>query len=70
MFQKGPGEGYHAAKDDFLAAVPGSVCKVEWRAGMKCFSVYRPGDDRPFAIDSNARSAWNKSLEKLSRQRR
>lgn len=59
MFQRGPGEGYQAAKADALAIDNTLRCKRVDRG----YAVMR--GERCLGAGRNARDAWNDALETL-----
>ena len=62
-FQRGPGKGYHSAKEKVLKIEPSAVCKRENRAGIIGYLVYV--GDKIICSDGNARDCWSKALEIL-----
>jgi len=66
MFQKGPGEGYGAAKDEVLALDPSLRCKnATAQVGQSYYVVIRKDGKRVGAGASNARGAWLSALSAL-----
>lgn len=59
MFQKGPGEGYMAAKADVLRCRPQAKCH-RYEHG---YAIYVDG--KLIAGGATARHAWNNALDKL-----
>lgn len=71
MFQMGPGEGYHAAKDRALAIEPSLVCRAVFYAGKVAGYRVEWPDGRKFADGAMmARNAWNNALDKLTKEGR
>lgn len=65
-FQRGPGEGYHAAKDAVLAVVPTAVCVRRQFSSIRGYVVYRTrGDTIGIAGAGSAREAWSLALTRL-----
>ena len=65
-FQKGPGEGYMAAKQDFLDRVPTAYCKRHLRGLRPLYVVYVNGERYSSAYMS--RDAWNNALSRLEQE--
>lgn len=70
MFQKGPGEGYMAAKEAALALCPSAVCRFKKTRALSGFVVYSNKkhadyDVHAIASGASARDAWNKALDVL-----
>ncbi len=69
MFQRGPGEGYHAAKDDALAIDPSLRCTlVRDERGRTAGFIVRQADGRSIGHGTVARDAWSAAFAKLSRK--
>lgn len=64
MMQKGPGEGYHAARDRALRLAPDACCKLSWDGGVRHYRIQRGGRDMACAATS-AREAWNRFVDRL-----
>ena len=65
-WQKGPGEGYHAAKDDALAINPKLKCvRVCHRDGSQAGFVIEDERGRNLGTGLQARDAWNAAFFKL-----
>ena len=64
MWQKGPGEGYHAAKDETIEIDPSAKC---WRHRTARGTAYfvQIGSGRKFS-GAIARDAWWKALMHLN----
>lgn len=67
MMQKGPGEGYMAAKDEALALKPGLKCKrIMYGSSVLGYVVLDPKDaDRQYGRGPVARDAWGEAVECL-----
>jgi hypothetical protein len=67
MFEKGPGHGYMAAKDEALALKAGLKCKrVVWNGLGIGYHVYDPKDnDRQYGRGALARDAWAEAVHCL-----
>lgn len=71
--QRGPGEGYMAAKDEVRKLMPESVCcRKESICDIKGYVVYPTKEDADndtngYASAATARDAWNNALNKLKR---
>ena len=69
MFQKGPGEGYGAAKQEALALDPTLKCKnASALVGEPYFVVERDGK-RVGSGGRIARDAWVSALDRLREER-
>ena len=64
MFQKGPGEGFHAAKDEALSMEPGATCRLSWNGGIRHYRIHVGEEDVSCAAESS-REAWNKFVGRL-----
>jgi hypothetical protein len=65
MFQKGPGEGFGAAKDEALALDPTLRCRnVTHAVGRPYFVVVR-GEKRVGEGGRIARDAWRAAVDRL-----
>jgi hypothetical protein len=65
-FQRGPGEGYHAAKAAVLAICPTAVCRRRFSGSIRGYVVYRTrGGATGIAGAGSAREAWNLALSRL-----
>lgn len=58
MFQRGPGEGYHAAKDYVLASEPGCRCR-KVRDGHRVVGFIVERENKIIGRGRSAREAWN-----------
>lgn len=69
-WQKGPGEGYMAAKKEVLAICPSAVCyRVTGWGCVTGYVVYRDKNAKTgIGSGTNARDAWNNALDKLKRK--
>lgn len=64
MFQKGPGEGFQAAKEAVLALEPTASCRISYDGGTRHFRIFV--SDRDVGCGAmSSRGAWNKYLERL-----
>lgn len=66
MFQKGPGEGYMAAKADVKKHWPNAVCKFKQALSINGYVIYKTKEDYEkdlgIASGKTARDAWNQAL--------
>ncbi|WP_370193277.1 MULTISPECIES: hypothetical protein [Aurantimonas] len=65
MFQKGPGEGFHSAKDDVLEREPNARCRLSFNGGIRHYRIFVGEEDVACAAESS-RAAWNKFLERTA----
>lgn len=68
MMQKGPGEGYNAARDRALRMAPDACCKLSWNGGVRHYRIHRGDQDMACAATS-AREAWNRFVDRLEAAR-
>lgn len=70
-FQEGPGDGYHAAKDDALAIDPTCYCRnASALVGEPFFAVHSKRlDDKRIGGGRQARDAWASALGYLENER-
>ena len=69
MFQKGPGEGYQAAKSDAQTINPNLRCRLSNNGGITHYRILDGNVDVGCGAAS-AREAWNKILCRYERQSR
>lgn len=60
MFQRGPGEGYHAAKAEAIALEPRAACRRETASGIVGYVIRVDG--RAMCSAGSARECWGKAL--------
>ena len=68
MLQRGPGEGYHAAKGDALALAPHLECRACWQGRRIAGYTVTNKAGRVFGSGRSAREAWGVALENLRRR--
>lgn len=66
MWQRGPGEGFHAAKDDALHLDPTLRCQRSHYDGWRMYVVLRDG--KVIGSGNQARDAWAAALDYLREQ--
>lgn len=64
MFQRGPGEGYHAAKAECLKQEPSANCRLAFNGGIRHYRIH-VGDEDVSCAAKSSRAAWNKFLDRL-----
>lgn len=57
MFQRGPGEGYGAARDEVLAREPGATCRRSDLGGIRHYRIFVHDEDVACG-DMSSRGAW------------
>ena len=67
MFEKGPGVGYMAAKDDALALDPTLRCRQHCAMGLRGYVVWR--GEKPIASAAISRDAWSKAIDFIKMER-
>lgn len=64
MFQKGPGDGYMAAKQAALLREPTASCRLSYSGGTRHYRIFVGERDIGCAAGSS-RDAWNRFLDRL-----
>lgn len=64
MFQKGPGEGYSAAKDACLSLESNAACRESFNGGIRHYRIF-VGDTDMSCAAASAREAWNRFFDRL-----